>query len=252
MGGILLQTQTPEEQFILQILMQGGHGDERVLLSWGKMFLALKKSGLADNLGEYNEQYQKSIKLFEKYDESFLDEKAFKKGLAALIKKDLVKKTGKYNEYCLADTHKWVFHNKQQEVFFAGNDLEHEPLQYVRSRVQNFCSMLNIEQEQTEEIIIAVTEAAENSVKYSNEYTFVVDHGIRGAEYHVAFFNSISEINLNDEISRGKFSEEASLMRGVLVMSKLLDDIDIERNNEKSRVEFSGFKRLRFSTSAVN
>ena len=117
-------------------------------------------------------------------------------------------------------------------------------LQYIRSRVQNFCDSKGMIDSHRDEVVISVTEAAENAIKYSNVLPVFIEHGIENDEYFIRAINSVNDLNLKDEISRGKFSEDVSLMRGVLVMSKLLDYLDIVRDMEKKRVEFVGRKKV--------
>jgi anti-sigma regulatory factor (Ser/Thr protein kinase) len=125
------------------------------------------------------------------------------------------------------------------------------PLQYIRSRVQNFCDSKGVIESHRDEIVISVTEAAENAIKYSNVIPVFIEHGIEKDEYFIRAINSVNDLNLNDEISRGKFSEDVSLMRGVLVMSKLLDYLDIARDVDKKRVEFVGRKKVQFKSARL-
>lgn len=165
--------------------------------------------------------------------------------LDALVNTGILEKIIPYNEYRLKDKTKWSFYDKKSEGFFICNDLNLNPLQYIRSRVQNFCLNHGVDQADRDELVISVTEAGENAIKYSNEFPILVKHSIVANEYSIQVFNSVSELNLNDEINRGKFSEDVSLMRGVLVMSKLLDFLDISRDSERRIVEFIGKKTLK-------
>lgn len=156
-----------------------------------------------------------------------------------------------YSELRWRNHNEWIFHNGNSESFFVANDIKLSPLQYIRSRVQNFCDDKGVAASHRDEVVISVTEAAENAIKYSNVFPVYIHHGIENDEYYIRAVNSVNDLNLKDEISRGKFSEDVSLMRGVLVMSKLLDFLDIVRDVERKRVEFVGRKKISFKPSKL-
>lgn len=219
------------------------------------MYDNLMTKGLPENLKHFQINLDESVrKPFQSLNGSV--GAASVEGIAAELEKLLaagqVERIDPYNEFRLKDTEKWVFHDKKSEGFFICNDLSMNPLQYIRSRVQNFCLKHNIDEADRDELVISVTEAAENAIKYSNAFPILVKHSVIANEYSIQVFNSVSELNLNDEISRGKFSEDVSLMRGVLVMSKLLDFLDISRDSEKRIVEFIGKKTLKSAGSLTS
>jgi len=233
-------------ELVQNIFRSGVHGSAENLYQWCMMNLRLKTEGVPENLRSYlpaMTHQVNGISLPELMKPSAKE--AIKQFTLSLKEREEIELVGPYNEYRLKDHSQWNFHNQDQESFFICNDLTLSPLQFIRSRVQNFCTEKNISDMHRDEIVISVTEATENAIKYSNAFPVYIEHGIKDKEYSVRVVNSVNDVNLTEEISKGKFSEDVSLMRGVLVMSKLLDFLDIVRDTENRRVEFVGRKKVR-------
>lgn len=234
------------KELIQLVLSEGIHGDVETITGWAKMALLIAEKGLPENLKDCHREYQKYdnfYPFFDIFDE--INTETVQNAIHELMDERLIEELSPYQEYRIKDHSKWSFYGKDHEVFFACNQLDLGPMQLIRSKIQNFFNQHKISREELDEVIIVATEAAENAVKYSNEFTIVISHSLKNNIYELKLFNSYSEISLNDEINRGKFSNDVSLMRGVLVMTKLLDDLDIKREKEKHRVVFSGKKTLK-------
>ncbi|MCX7632499.1 MAG: hypothetical protein N2Z22_04105 [Turneriella sp.] len=219
-------------------------------MQWAEMYHSLAETSLPENLSQFHEALYQQVGVAADY--RALTRETIEQELAKLVGSGKIEKIPPYSELRWVDHNEWLFSNKSKEQFFISNKMEQSPLQYIRSRVQNFCDSKGIVGMQKDEIVISVTEAAENAIKYSNVLAVFIEHGLEHNEYYIRTINSVSELNLKEEITRGKFSEEFSLMRGVLVMSKLLDYIDIARNNDKRWVEFIGKKKVSLKAESLS
>ena len=235
------------QSILVKIFERGVRGDVTAFQNWLQMYAKMQQFPLPVCFSDYANYYTVDILDLDQNQlnsAATLDEDALKRTIEGLIEADIVRQIEPYSEYVLKNAEQLAFAGKKSDYFFAGRDLELQPLQLIRSRVQSFCLYHKIEESKLDEIIISVTEAAENAVKYSDRGPIFCEQNLEKDNFSIRLINSIPEINLDDDINRGKFSEDVSLMRGVLVMSKLLDHLDIERNTKLSRVEFSGRKKI--------
>ncbi|MBE7412573.1 MAG: ATP-binding protein [Leptospiraceae bacterium] len=111
------------------------------------------------------------------------------------------------------------------------------PLQYVRSRLEYFLRRNQVSEEMTLDVSIAVIEAMENAVKYGDGEIIEIKYSLDKSKlFKISILNNIKEFNLQNDIDRGKFSSTATLMRGMMVMQKLFDkmDLDILENNKQA------------------
>ncbi|MBV6492600.1 MAG: hypothetical protein LDLANPLL_00595 [Turneriella sp.] len=226
------------------IFRAGVHGSAENFRHWLLMYRVLAATPLPPNLKEFQPFLDAQLKEIGGLDKPELDDDYMQNEIMRLFDAGVTEVILPYSELRWRKHSDWSFYDKDEEGFFVCNDLSLSPLQYIRSRIQNFCSSKGVTTVHRDEIVISVTEAAENAIKYSNVAHVYIHHGIKNNEYFIRAVNSVNDLNLRDEISRGKFSEDVSLMRGVLVMSKLLDFLDIVRDVEKKRVEFIGRKRV--------
>lgn len=229
------------------VLKQGVHADPETIIQWVYKMFRMAKEGLPENLQEYAKDFNSQIRepLSTVRVADFKHAKSeFENAIKELTQEGQIEIIEPFSELRLADHTQWIFYGKDEDPFFSASDLTAQPLQFVRSRVKNFCELHSLNEKETDEVIISVTEAAENAIKYSNRYVIVFHQKIQNGEYEIQAYNSVQEVDLQNEIERGKFSEEESLMRGILVMSRLLDNLDLERDMEKRRVEFIGTKKL--------
>lgn len=226
------------------VLFAGVHGSAENLKQWVEMYRKLGAQPLPENLAEYQSALDKQVKPMLEHDTVQLTDDFLQKEVIRLFDAGATEVILPYSELRWRNQNDWVFHNDNEEAFFVANELNLSPLQYIRSRVQNFCDSKGMIASHRDEVVISVTEAAENAIKYSNVLPVYIHHGLEKDEYFIRAINSVTDLNLKDEISRGKFSEDVSLMRGVLVMSKLLDFLDIVRDVDRRRVEFIGRKKV--------
>lgn len=226
------------------VFCAGVHGNAENFRQWVTMYRLLAASPLPANLSEFQSFLDLQVGSAPAHNGAELTDDALQSAIMRLFDAGATEVILPYSELRWRNHSDWVFHNAGTEGFFVGNDMRLSPLQYIRSRVQNFCDAKGVITAHRDEIVISVTEAAENAIKYSNVLPVYIHHGIENEEYFIRAINSVTDLNLKDEISRGKFSEDVSLMRGVLVMSKLLDFIDIVRDVERKRVEFIGRKKI--------
>lgn len=215
------------------------------------MYRQLAAKPLPENLAEFQSALDSQLAGLHDFDQVELTDTLLQAEVMRLFDAGATEVILPYSELRWRNHAEWVFYNCQREQFFVSNNMQQAPLQYIRSRVQNFCESKGVTDSHRDEIVISVTEAAENAIKYSNVLPVFIEHGIEKGEYFIRAINSVNDLNLKDEISRGKFSEDVSLMRGVLVMSKLLDYLDIARDVEKKRVEFIGKKKVEFKSKAL-
>lgn len=233
------------------VFCAGVHGSAENFRQWVQMYRQLAAEPLPANLAEYQPALNEQVAEMKKFDAVDLNDSFLQKEVMRLFDAGATEVILPYSELRWRNHAEWVFYNRSGESFFVSNNMQLSPLQYIRSRVQNFCESKGMTPAHRDEIVISVTEAAENAIKYSNVQPVYIEHGLDKDEYYIRAINSVNDLNLKDEISRGKFSEDVSLMRGVLVMSKLLDYLDIVRDMERKRVEFVGRKKIALKTKKL-
>lgn len=233
------------------VFFAGVHGSAENLKQWVEMYRKLASQPLPQNLSEYQQALDKQVNPIRGFETVQLTDDFLQKEVIRLFDAGATEVILPYSELRWRKQTDWVFHSENEESFFVANELNLSPLQYIRSRVQNFCESKGMIDSHRDEVVISVTEAAENAIKYSNVLPVYIHHGLEKDEYFIRAINSVTDLNLKDEISRGKFSEDVSLMRGVLVMSKLLDFLDIVRDVERRRVEFVGRKKVTLKTAKL-
>ncbi|MCC6275019.1 MAG: ATP-binding protein [Leptospiraceae bacterium] len=122
---------------------------------------------------------------------------------------------------------------------------EYSPLQYVRSRLEYFLRKNQVQEEIILDISIATIEAMENAVKYGDGEVVEVKCAIDKARiFKISILNNIKEFSLQGDIERGKFSSTATLMRGMMVMQKLFDKMDLDILEEKKQALFTAEKKV--------
>lgn len=233
------------------VFCSGVHGSAENFRQWAQMYHLLAGQPLPENLKEFQADLDKQLGPTRNHNGFHMTDDHVEREVTRLFDAGATEVILPYSELRWRNHAEWVFHTTNSESFFVVNDINLSPLQYIRSRVQNFCDDKGVSSAHRDEIVISVTEAAENAIKYSNVMPVYISHGIENDEYFIRAINSVNDLNLKDEISRGKFSEDVSLMRGVLVMSKLLDFLDIVRDVERKRVEFVGRKKISLKRTPI-
>ncbi len=122
---------------------------------------------------------------------------------------------------------------------------KYSPIQYARSRQENFLNLNKAIEEDATDISIATIEAVENSVKYGDGKTVIFEQEIDSERiYKLKIINGIKEFDLSDEIERGKYSSNITLMRGVMIMEKLFHKLDLQIKNDLNEVHLYAEKKL--------
>ncbi|MCS6984081.1 MAG: ATP-binding protein [Leptospiraceae bacterium] len=231
--------------FLRKLLNQGVAGDERCFYEWGKMLFEIFRKPLPENFSDFLDHYETEKQYMKPYLSLEFDKlwtiNAVNNLLQKAFQEGEIEKIEPYGEYRQKKELREITY---EDVFFVSRDFSFCPLQYIRSRVGSFCEMHRFHQESQEELLIVVTEAAENAIKYSSISPIYISQKIKGDFYELFICNAVGESDLIEEIEQGKFPRESSLMRGVLVMSRLMDALDIRRNPEKSRVELFARKKV--------
>jgi anti-sigma regulatory factor (Ser/Thr protein kinase) len=149
----------------------------------------------------------------------------------------------KSNEYShsktLVSPSNW--NSDQYEILGA---FEYSPIQYVRTRLEYFLISNEVNEDDLMDISIATIEGIENAVKYGDGNQVAISTKIIGKKLELSIINNIKEFDLKNEIDRGKYSVNATLMRGVMVMQKLFNHLDIEIIDEKKQARLYAEKIL--------
>ncbi|TGK12234.1 ATP-binding protein [Leptospira fletcheri] len=133
---------------------------------------------------------------------------------------------------------------KKEEYSVLGRT-EFQPMQYVRSRLETFLRSNGISEDIIVDLTIGSIEAVENAVKYGDGGTVEVSYSVDpGKSFKIRLVNNLRDLNLEEDIERGKFSSTATLMRGMMVMQKLFDKMDLEILEERKQALFLAEKKI--------
>lgn len=117
--------------------------------------------------------------------------------------------------------------------------LSASPIQMVRSRLEAFLRKYGAGNLDIVDISIATTEAMENAVKYSDHGMIDVEYSIHEKNFQIKIVNKIGDIKPEVDIASGKYSGSITLMRGMMVMVKLFDEVDIEIAEDRDLAIFT-------------
>lgn len=122
---------------------------------------------------------------------------------------------------------------------------KYSPIQYVRSRQEYFLLHNQASEEDVMDISIATIEAIENAVKYGDGQLVRIENSITPQRvFKLTIVNQIKEFDLENEIERGKYSSNITLMRGIMVMQKLFDHLDLQINDASTQATLYAEKKL--------
>jgi hypothetical protein len=138
----------------------------------------------------------------------------------------------------------YSFPGETVQYRFRG-DLDFAPLQYVKSRSEYFLASHGADEDTVQDLSIAILEAVENTVKYGDGDWCEAVLQMEGGTFRAILMNKIRNVDLDDDINRGKFSSKATLMKGMMVMGKLFDDIDLSFEEEAGIARFQGVKKIK-------
>jgi anti-sigma regulatory factor (Ser/Thr protein kinase) len=197
--------------------------------------IQMGKEGLFGNIKEF---YFWNIFLFNSYDLSY---KEFTKEFHQLIKNNVF-----VNNQNLKNEYKYNLEMKFSRFveYFAPSNLNYSPIQYVRSRLLSFLNYHKVDEEMIYDIVIASIEATENAVKYSSEDKIYVKYFIENYTFYIEIQNKYKIPEIQKDIQNGKYNSSITLMRGMLVMSKLFDEMDINLIEDKKLAIFQAKKLI--------
>jgi len=197
--------------------------------------IQMGKEGLFGNIKEF---YFWNIFLFNSYDLSY---KEFTKEFHQLIKNNVF-----VNNQNLKNEYKYNLEMKFSRFveYFAPSNLNYSPIQYVRSRLLSFLNYHKVDDEMIYDIVIASIEATENAVKYSSEDKIYVKYFIENYTFYIEIQNKYKIPEIQKDIENGKYNSSITLMRGMLVMSKLFDEMDINLIEDKKLAIFQAKKLI--------
>lgn len=148
-------------------------------------------------------------------------------------------------EYLLPDSSPIIRKMGTTEQFVILGALSYNPMQYVRARLDYFLKRNGIAEELRMDLCIATVEAVENAAKYGDgggvEVIFKID---KHNTFTIEMINTVKDFNLEDDIQRGKFSSTATLMRGMMVMQKLFDSVDLEISDNRKQAILKATRKL--------
>lgn len=128
--------------------------------------------------------------------------------------------------------------------FVGPSMLKNSPIQFVRSQLLSFLRFHEVDEELIYDIIIGVVEATENAVKYSFDDKIFVKYFIEHNKFYIEIQNKYKIPEIREDIAKGKYNSSITLMRGMLVMSKLFDEMNINLIEEHKTAIFQATKKL--------
>jgi anti-sigma regulatory factor (Ser/Thr protein kinase) len=111
---------------------------------------------------------------------------------------------------------------------------EHFPIQFARTRLESFLSYHRIDPEEIILLLIGGTEAFENAIKYNSGKYYSVRYWLENKIFRMIVENDMTFVTVEENIASGKFDIATTLMRGLLVMNKIFDTMDLNftQNNK--------------------
>lgn len=153
------------------------------------------------------------------YKDNQINYKIFSKIFHSLIAKGiLINNINLKNEYKYNEN----FQFTNYVEFLAPTNLRNSPIQFVRSRLISYLNFFQVLEGLIYDIIIGVVEAVENAVKYCSADTIYVRYFIENNIFYIEIQNKYKEPEIQKDIDKGKYDSSLTLMRGMMVMSKLL------------------------------
>ena len=116
----------------------------------------------------------------------------------------------------------WV--KDSYEIYGA---FEYSPIQYVRSRLESFFKINHVTEDDLVDVSIATIEAIENAAKYGDGNSVYVSCTIHEKKLQLEIINKIKDVDLEAELLK-KYTSATTLMKGVMVMQKLFNHVDLQ------------------------
>lgn len=164
--------------------------------------------------------------------------------IRTLVKENhLVEKQNDHKEYYVSEMSPLKKKPGMSESFEIIGDIKFSPMQFVRSRVENFLKYQNINETAVIDVLIGVVEAIENATKYGDRGIVRVAYSIdRKKVFKIEMINSIGQNDFLIDLERGKFTSGTTLMRGMMVMEKLFDSVELEIVEERNEANLTAIK----------
>ena len=182
-----------------------------------------------------------------KYNEELVAEPSRVRDILDVLKQRGYAMAGKFdkNEYCVAPTALPRRVDFLSDSYSLYGEARFSPIQYVRSRQEYFLEYNYVSEEDVMDISIATIEAIENAVKYGDGDMVHIDYLIDSSRtMKLNIINNIKEFDLSNEIERGKYSSNTTLMRGIMVMQKLFNHLELQIIDDKKQAHLYAEKKL--------
>lgn len=182
-----------------------------------------------------------------KYNEELIVEEAKVKAILDALKAKGYATEGKFdkNEYCIAPNALPRRTDFLSDSYSVYGEAKYSPIQYVRSRQEHFLEYNYVSEDDIMDISIATIEAIENAVKYGDGNVVHIDYLIDSSRtLKLNIINNIKEFDLTNEIERGKYSSNTTLMRGIMVMQKLFNHLELQIIDDKKQAHLYAEKKL--------
>lgn len=128
--------------------------------------------------------------------------------------------------------------------YAVSGNLADSPIQMFRSRLIAYLQFHGADDNIVMDLSIAGIEALENAVKYTDQNEIEVNYSIHDDIFYLEIVNHVRRASAEEDILSGKYSGSVTLMRGMMVMVKLFDDIQIDMNEEENMAFFRAEKKL--------
>ncbi|MCB1177129.1 MAG: ATP-binding protein [Leptospiraceae bacterium] len=133
----------------------------------------------------------------------------------------------------------------QEDSYDVLGAFEFSPIQYVRSRLEFFLKANDVNEMDLMDISIATIEGIENAAKYGDGGYVSINLKLSSdKKLTISITNNIKEFDLENEIERGKYSATTTLMRGIMVMQKLFNHLDLQILDDKRQAKLYAEKQL--------
>ncbi|MDZ4727303.1 MAG: ATP-binding protein [Leptospira sp.] len=216
-------SQTELEKEIKSLFSVGLSGNARDFFSWVQMEVFRKFKDLPNTTPEMVQAYLDHLVSSGDISTNPLDPREYLLG----EKSSLLRKVG------------------SSEKFVILGALHYNPMQYVRARLDYFLKLNGVEEDLRMDLCIATVEAVENAAKYGDglnvEVYFQID---KSKVFTIEMINTVKDFDLEDDIQRGKFSSTATLMRGMMVMQKLFDSVDLDIIDNRKQAHLKASRKL--------
>ncbi len=135
------------------------------------------------------------------------------------------------------------------------SDKRFSAIQLIRSRIESFLRYFRVREEEQIDIVIALTEALENAVKYSDREEIEVSYTIEDLQsdsdsphsrrFRLEIKNHAAESSPHEDILSGKYADGSiTLMKGLKVMYQLFDELDLNLDHGSGVVTLKASKKL--------